>query len=234
MQKGTTSTTDWTTALAGEILIFHLLGKAFYLEPEREWIQTLIDDQVFAEVPFGAEQEETRSGLEILQRWSQEYKDGITEQHFADIKFDYARLLVGLDVILAAPWESVYFNEGHLVFQEQTHQVREWYRRFDLATEKIGKEPDDHIGLEMMFIAQLANLALQALEKNDSGAFDSTLQAQRDFLTQHLLRWGPAWCKLVKGHAHTDYYRGLAHLTHGALLGIAEVLQVQMPAEVKV
>ncbi len=60
------------------------------------------------------------------------------------------------------------------------------------------------------------------------------LQAQRDFLSEHLLRWGPAWAKLVKKHAETDFYRGLAHLTNGALLAAAELLKVEMPKEVKI
>jgi TorA maturation chaperone TorD len=129
-------------------------------------------------------------------------------------------------------WESVYLTESHLVFQEQTLQVREWYRRFGLQMERLHREPDDHIGLELSFIAHLASRAVQAIDEVDEASLDSLLQAQREFLSEHLLRWGPAWAKLVKKHAQTDFYRALAHLTHGTLLALVEELEISMPKEV--
>ena len=76
----------------------------------------------------------------------------------------------------------------------------------------------------MIFISHLASLALQAIEQDDEKTLNEILQAQCDFLSEHLLRWGPVWAKLVKQHAYTDFYRGIAHLTHGALLAAAEML----------
>ena len=112
-------------------------------------------------------------------------------------------------------------------------QVREWFSRFGLQAEKINKEPDDHIGLEILFIAHLVSLTLQAIENDDQISLNEILQAQREFLSDHLLRWGPAWAKLVKQHAATDFYRGIAHLVHGSLQAIAETLQIEMPKEVR-
>lgn len=225
------SKNDWPVKLAGEVLLLRLLGKAFYFEPDQTWIQTIVLDQVFEEIPFSANQEETMRGLEILQNWSRANQGGISDQHFTEIKLDYTRLFIGLNKCLAAPWESVYFNESGLVFREQTIQVRKWYARFGLQAEKLYKEPDDHIGLEMLFVAHLASLALQAIEKDNDRELEEYLQAQRDFLSEHLLRWGPTWTKLVKQHAATDFYRGIAHLTHGAFLAVAEALQIEMPKE---
>jgi TorA maturation chaperone TorD len=156
---------------------------------------------------------------------------GISKQSFDDLKMDYTKLFIGLDILPTAPWESVYFNRERLVFQEQTIQVREWYARFGLQIERFNREPDDHIGLELSFVAHLASRALQAMEE-DSESLEELLQAQRDFLTEHLLRWGPALAKLLKQHAKTDFYRGIAHLTYGALLATAEFLQIKMPKEV--
>jgi TorA maturation chaperone TorD len=174
---------------------------------------------------------EVRQGLELLSRWSAENQGGLSEEEFKNLKSDQLRLLIGIDCVLAPVWESVYFNENRLVFQQQTLQVREWYARFGLQIERINREPDDHIGLEMSFIAHLATQALSVSE-NDPQAFDRFVEAQREFLAEHLLRWGPAWAKLVKRHAETDFYRGVAHLTHGALLAAAEALQIPMPREV--
>lgn len=217
--------------LVGEALLFGLLGRVLYGELDKAWLESLIAEDVFGEAPFGAGQIETQHGLELLSRWSTENHNGISEQEFKNMKADQLRLLVGIDRVLAPVWESVYFNESRLVFQKETLEVREWFARFGLQIERIHKEPDDHIGLELSFIAHLASRALQIVEE-DQTTFDELLQAQRDFLSEHLLRWGPVWAKLVKQHADTDFYRGIAHLTHGALLAAAEILQVKLPKEV--
>lgn len=234
MKTETTTLDDMTATLLGEVLLFGLLGKAFYSEPSREWLEGLITEQVFTESPFGTKQPEIMRGLEILQAWTSSHVRGLTDDNFADLKMDYTRLFIGLGFLHTAPWESVYFNRERLVFQEQTMQVREWFARFNLQTERFNREPDDHIGLELIFIAHLATLALNSMEINDQPAAEEYLQAQRDFLTEHLLRWGPAWTRLVNKHAQTDLYRGLAYLTHGALLAAAEQLQINLPKEVSV
>ncbi|GIK10471.1 MAG: dehydrogenase [Anaerolineaceae bacterium] len=223
---------EWSSFLVGESLLCGLLGKILYEEPDQAWLETLIREDVFAETPLGADQAETQRGLELLQRWANENRNGISETEMKALKQDHLNLFIGVDKVLAPLWESVYFSEKKLVFQEQTLQVREWYSRFQLQAERINREPDDHIGLELIFIAHLASRALQAIEENDEAAFNELLQAQRDFLSEHLLCWGPSWAKLVKRHAQTDFYRGIGHLVHGSLLALADGLKIAMPKEV--
>jgi len=231
MQKTMTFTLD-TESLTGEVLSLAFLGRALYIEPEREWLQGLIAEQVFADAPFGVDQAETKQGLELLQSWSTKHANGISDQDFFDLKQDYTRLFIGLDPIMPVPpWESVYLSRDHMVFQDETRQVREWYFRFNLAPEKLHKEPDDHIALELIFLSRLAQLSLMALEQNDQQAFQVYCQAQADFLTEHLLRWGLVWCRRMEEHARTDFYRGLGYLTHGSLLELAATLNVQFPKE---
>lgn len=218
--------------ILGETLLFGLLGKILYVELDRAWLESLIQDDVFAESPLGEQQTEIQLGLELLRRWSEENRQAIPEAEFNNLKSDQLRLFIGVDRVLAPVWESVYFNENRLVFQQQTLQVRDWYARFGLQFEKLNREPDDHIGLELIFVAHLASRCLTAMEAGNQEEVDQLLQAQKDFLAEHLLRWGPAWAKLVKQHAATDFYRGVAHLTHGALLAVADILRIDMPKEV--
>lgn len=219
------------STILGETLLFGLLGKILYADLDKKWLETLIREDVFSEVPFGAEQVETARGIELLQRWMNENRSGLEASQFKVLQDDHLHLFIGLGKVIAPMWSSVYFSENKLLFQEQTLQVRKWYARFGLQAERINREPDDHIGLEMLFIAHLASLALQVIEQDDEKKLDEILQAQHDFLSEHLLRWGPVWAKLVKQHAATDFYRGIAHLTHGTLIAIAESLQIKMPKE---
>lgn len=220
---------DWGTILTGEKLLFGLLGKILYAELDKTWLQSLIDEDIFSEVPFGGELSETATGLELLQKWSHENSAGLSDKSFDGLRADYTRLFVGVGWVLAAPWESVYFNDGRMVFQEQTLQVRDWFRRFGVETEKLHKEPDDHIGLELSFLAHLATLGLQAIEEKDDDKFEEIVEAQRRFMEEHPLKWVPRWCKLVEEKANTDFYKGLAKLVRGTLFSLAEILEIQLP-----
>ena len=86
--------------------------------------------------------------------------------------------------VVAPPWESVYFSPDRLVFQQETFQVRAWYTRFGLQSANHNKEPDDHISVELEFVAHLAELGLRALQACDRERFHETPEAQSGFLAE--------------------------------------------------
>lgn len=218
--------------LLGETLLIGLLGRIIYQYPEKEqqaWFQSLIDTEAFAEAPITAEPGDMAAGLELLQQWS---RAGITDEIYGEMQSDHLRLFVGPDKVIAPPWESIYFNEARQTFQEQTLQVRNWYRRFGLEPEKIYHEPDDHIGLELIFLSNLGSQALAALDRAEQETFETLINARRQFLSEHLLKWAFAWCDLVIKNARTDFYKGVGLLTRGTLSHLAEYYQLQFTNEV--
>jgi TorA maturation chaperone TorD len=229
IQEDTTMTTlDSISTFTGEVLVFKLLGRLFYEYPEPGWIQYLADERIFDEIPFGPEQPAMLTGLALLQHWN-----GSELEAIDGLRADYTRLFIGPAKVLAYPWESVYFNDERLTFQTETLQVRNWYRRFGLATADLYREPDDHAGLELDFLSHLAQLGLTAAEDGDTARLDEIVDAQRQFFTAHAARWIPSLCDLMITHARTDFYRGVAWITKGALAELANVLGVPFTIEVK-
>ena len=223
----------WQTQLTGEMLLFNLLGRILYEVPAQEWLQPLVDNEVFTEAPFAETQPDVIKGLALLEKWSHAYRqDSPSKNLFKELQVDYTNLFTGIKQLPLAPWESVYFNDERLVFQEQTMAVRTWYRRYGLEVRKLHQEPDDHIGLELMFVAHLARLALAAREAGHDQEFERVLAAQRDFLSKHLLLWAPLWCEQMLEHARTDFYRGLALVIRGALLELGRILDMPLPEAV--
>ncbi|MGB3714837.1 MAG: molecular chaperone TorD family protein, partial [Candidatus Promineifilaceae bacterium] len=153
----------------------------------------------------------------------------MSDEVFHALKADYTRLFIGPGQVLAPPWESVFVKEGRMIFQEVTLQVRDWYRRYDLQTVKLYEEPDDHIGLELTFLAHLAGLGLAALKKQDDVEFAAVVEAQRGFLSEHVLRWTPIWCDQVGVYCRTDFFRGIALVVRGALAEMAAIFETEMP-----
>lgn len=232
MTENNLKNTDWQSVLLGESLLLGVLSKAIQNAPDRQWLQTLVDEDVFSESPLDGTCQEIQDGLTLLQSWSETNRGGISDEQYLDLQTDYARLIIGPAQPLAPPWESVYFNEDHMIFQEQTVQVRNWYRRFGLEPEKLHQEPDDHVGLELSFLAYLAGLGLQAYEAQDEPKLLSSIQAQRQFISEHPVRWVPFWCARVEEYARSDFYRGLGRLIHGSLLVLASTFDVKIPREV--
>jgi TorA maturation chaperone TorD len=203
----------WLESLTGEALAFGFINRVFYERPAGEFIDTLIQEDLFAEWPLPDDNPFTREGLDTLRAFSAGWSAGQLET----LNKDYQQLFIGPHRLPAPPWESVYLSVEQLVFEEQTLAVRQYYARYGLEVANKYKEPDDHFGLEMGFLAHLCTLGLEAIGQEDAEQLDQVLAAQTAFLQEHLLLWAPEFLRRVRQHARTDYYRGLALLAAGTV-----------------
>lgn len=220
---------DEGDAFAGEVLLFGLLGKILYTFPEKSWLDPILDEDLFVEAPFAKDHEDVVKGLSLLKNFSHQYSLGDQNAMILDLKSEYTRLFDHTERIPLAPWESVYLSKDHLLFQEQVLEVRNWYRTFDLEILNLHKEPDDHIGLELAFVAHLANLAVQAIEHKNQDELNRILDAKRRFLTEHVFKWMPTWCDLMLEYGKSDFYKGVALVLRGALEELATLLGLERP-----
>jgi TorA maturation chaperone TorD len=207
--------------LAGQAAVFGLLGRALYTYPDREWLQSLAQQRVFDDVPFAGDHPDVMQGLALLGAWTDASQSGLTDETFDALQTDYMRLFVGPGQVEAPPWESVYFHDEPLLFQEETLRVREWYARFGLQAELLHSEPDDHVGLELAFLAHLAGLRLSACETGETESLRWLTEAQREFTAEHLGKWIASWYDRVGEHGRTDFYRGIALVTKGAVAALS-------------
>jgi TorA maturation chaperone TorD len=66
----------------------------------------------------------------------------------------------------------------------------------------------------MAYLSGRHGACLRRGEPEDAAA---SLQAQRDFLGDHLLPWVPEFCQDVSRSAESDFFVGMAYLTEGFL-----------------
>lgn len=215
------------------LTVFHLafgfLSKAFYEAPTADLLDYLVRENLFGDWPLESNDPYTLQGVELLQGYTQAWSPAA----LSDLEWDYTRLFIGPGPVLAPPWESVYLSREHLLFDQPTLDVRRAYAQFGLQAPRLNAEPDDHLGLEFGFMAHLCDLGLEAIRAGDRLQEERSLQAQRDFLSQHMLRWAPQCLELVVEKANTDYYRGIAYLTMGCLTQAAAFLDVSIPVGVR-
>ena len=162
-------------------------------------------DAAAREWPFA----EAASSALALQEMVEGLADGVTD----DLVWEYRALFVGPGHLVAPPWGSVYTDRECVMFGESTLELRRWMREHGLVAPEGTRTPEDHIGLLLGLMAQLAQ----------------TMPAELDgFMAQHLLTWSHHFLALMAQEAQHPFYQGLAQLTDASLEGIRASRGIQV------
>lgn len=89
--------------------------------------------------------------------------------------------------------------------QDARDKVVAIYRKNGLDKIETLHVPEDHISIELEFMAALCRKMLETGE--------CTLRVQKAFITEHLLNWVPEFCDDILKYAKTDFYKGVAAFT---------------------
>ena len=125
----------------------------------------------------------------------EEFLQGFSEysKQLPVLKKDYAAAFVGPHDLPAPPWESVYASGKRLLFQVSTLEIREIYRSQGLLPEQYPHVADDHIALELDFMANLAKRMQDAYVAQNAQALVEARGISASFLEGHLLKWIPSF-----------------------------------------
>ena len=207
--------------LTGRILAFSFLSRVFSAPPSMDWLDTMVSESLFQDWPLSAMDPLTRKGLEHLDAFCRAY----THDRITDLIEDYEQLFVGPG-IKAPPWESVWLGKEHLLFEQETLDVRAWYAGYGLQAPRLNREPDDHLSLELDFVVFLSRLALGTIVEENEVELERIFQSKRGFFSDHLMRWAPGCLERAYQFSRTEYYRGAAALGLGTLKETARRLGV--------
>lgn len=191
-------------------VFFHFVGTVLAKFPSRELFATLVRERAFEGLPLSIDDDGFKQGAALLAAWNSRLDGVLSEEGYHELLADNTYLFAGLQEMAAPPWESFYFNKERMIFQEEAFEVRKWYRSHGLQVNKMHSEPDDHIGLELIFIARLLAEALSS----DS---EKLVREAHSFAVGHPLRWVARWADRVSCNAKTDLYQGLALVIPAAL-----------------
>ncbi|QKU85670.1 molecular chaperone TorD [Vibrio cholerae] len=108
-----------------------------------------------------------------------------------ELAADFCDLFLKSDRDSALPYASVYTDKG-LLNGKPAQQMRELLGAHGVKVEQNLNEPEDHLAIQLDF---LAHLAISANQIEHSAQLSLALQAQSDFISQHLLTWLPAFAE---------------------------------------
>jgi TorA maturation chaperone TorD len=131
-----------------------------------------------------------------------------------DVVTEFTRIFLGPFGDMLNPYESYYFTKS--LYSHPLADVRGFLARQSLEpVETERKEPEDVLAFELAIMAQLI-----ARQQAAGDADPATLiEPQREFLSQHLLIWGPACAADIEANPNGRFYKGVGQL----LLGFFEV-----------
>lgn len=113
------------------------------------------------------------------------------------------------------PYESLH-REGRLLGQS-TEAVMAHYRGngISLADEIAG--PEDHLGIELKFVALLCHEESRRWRDGDAASGHAVLLAQRKFIEEHLRAWVPAYCHRLRDSTRSPFFQAVAGLTAASI-----------------
>lgn len=119
-----------------------------------------------------------------------------------------------------SPCESFWLDDDHLHCQQPMFALREVYAAAGLAAPDWRKRPDDHLVLQLQYIAH-------ALGRATGAEFSAAGLA--GVMEEHLLRWLPDFAARLAQRAELPFYAALAHLTLTWCNALHRLLKQQGP-----
>ncbi len=99
---------------------------------------------------------------------------------------DFSSMLLNMSVDPVYPYESVYTSSERLLMQEARHKVLGIYLKEGFACSDAVQIPEDHVGIELEFMARMCQKELDALTQDDIAKAQEARKIQKMFVEEHL------------------------------------------------
>ncbi len=199
--------------------LYRLLARGFSLEVDEPFLEWLLKLQpVIADLALNSESEEFKEGSRLLSKFVGAVKSNYEKDKHAFLQglaAEYASLFlnVGLKPVHLA--ESVYLGKDHLLYEEPYFDVVRIYQIYGFKKRASFREPEDHISVELEFMAHLCDLAVLSIEQGKEDYAVGYLKNQKEFLETHLAKWTPELAKKLRWASKNDLYLAIADLLVG-------------------
>ncbi len=205
---------DFELALACRAYVYELFHTLFSGEPNEQLLDALASPQAAQALRLAASRYDAASVVpesaeSALVRFADE-AGGLAArgpEYLDRFRTEYMRFLAGPMKQDAQPWESFYLSHRHLLFQESTLAVRDFYRSFGCLPAEYPRVADDHVSLECGFMAVLCRRSQKALESGDRAEEIKLIDGQSRFLSEHMNKWIPQFDSNVQKTKGDSLYK---------------------------
>lgn len=213
------------TVLVARTYLYRLFQALFGADPTREVLDLFFSDTTEQALDCfgGADAEEYDEAVSGLREHAAAY-GADPEGFLAAAERDYMHQFVGPHDLKAPPWGCVYLTNERILFQESTLKVREAYRSENMLPTQYPHVSDDHIAIELDFMAKLSVKCHGAFTAQDEDGYRRLIETQRSFLQEHMVTWTAKYAAKLTEAAPDSLYARLGEVCDSYLRIDAEVL----------
>lgn len=217
--------------LANRSYLYRLLQRIFGGEPQLEVLEAAASSHTRESLQLILQEDEQLFDKHFEVLYNIEKALAADSENFLDkLNSEYTYLFIGPNKLPAPPWESVYLTKERVLFQESTLNVRRAYLEYKFLPSNYPHEADDHLGLELDFMAHLAKLAQDHFEGEQTEELKKVLEDQKKFLEEHLLLWIDDFAKDIQNSKTHYFYPLMADLTKHVLKIDKEIVEELLAA----
>jgi TorA-specific chaperone len=211
-------------------MFYLFLSRSFSREVDKAFLQSVFEISKSLQDSFkDVEESNLSQGRELLESYLTEIRGADEEVVLNDLARHYAFLFLGVGSENVALCESAYRNERGLLFQNAYFDILEKYRELGLGKREDFSEPEDHLSLELAYMAHLSHRSISSTETGKEEEAKKYHQYQRSFLRDHLLPWIPRFARGLSEISSSKFYEALAYLLEGYIKMDFEFLDSLLP-----
>ncbi len=189
--------------------LYWFMGTLFLIKPDEDFIirlsdelSSVADDMLKTEIEALKRSLETRHISELVEQ----------------LEYEFTRLFHGVHKNYGPPppYESVYRESN--IMGDSTRAVIERYSEAGFGEIDKSAGPQDHLGVELKFIALLCQRESQQRDAGEDAEALNTLKMEKAFLDNHLLQWLPGFQEAVEHYTPHPFYEALVSLTNRVLV----------------
>lgn len=187
--------------------VYRLLSRCYEREVDAAFAAEVADG-----FSFSTDDEALAQGFEAMRS----HLVGCDEASLEELAVVFDRVFFGMGPRAAQkafPYESVYTSDKGLMMQDAYSDAVRVYRSAGFAKNADFSEPEDHIAVELAFVAAQLGRASEALRAGDAEGAEEALRSAFAFARGHLLNWVDRFAADVEKAAGEGFYRDLAAFT---------------------
>lgn len=221
---------DLTKAHQFREMFYLFLSRSFSREVDKPFLQSLsqVSNSLNASLK-GVEESNLNRGTELLKSFCSEVRGANEEAVIGDLTRHYAFLFLGVGSENVALCESAYRSERGLLFQSAYFDILEKYKEVGLGKREDFPEPEDHLSLELAYMAHLSRRTVSSIETGREEEMKKYYRYQKSFLKDHLLPWIPQFSSSLSEVSPSTFYKALAYLLQGYIQVDFEFLDSLLP-----
>jgi putative dimethyl sulfoxide reductase chaperone len=199
--------------------LYRVLSRGFSLEVDEAYLEWMVLlHPTIKQLSAHIDNKDFKKGSDRLGAFVESVKMNYEKdkaKFLQDLAAEYASLFLNVGPKPVYLAESVYLGKEHLLYEEPYFDAVRIYQLYGFKKRSSFREPEDHIAIELEFMAHLCDMACLSMDqgKNDYGA--GYLNNQVEFLDLHLSKWVPQLVEKVRWASKNDFYLAIADLLNG-------------------